>query len=137
MATLAFNDAIVTVNAAVLSPDGVKVDLEYSADELEDTAFGDTTKSRIGGLLDWGGTFEFNQDFAATPAPDVDLFPIVGTVVAIAIRPTSGAIAATNPEYQGNALITSYQIFAQGVGELAKAVCTFVAASALVRDVTP
>ena len=62
MATLALVDAVVSVNAKDLSSDGVKVDLEYSADELEDTAFGDTTKSRIGGLKDWGGTFEFNQD---------------------------------------------------------------------------
>ena len=136
MATLPFNDAVVTVNSKVLSPDGVKVDLDYSADELEDTAFGDTTKSRIGGLKDWGGTLEFNQDFAATPAPDVDLFAIVGTVVPIAIAAVSGTTTATNPEYQGNALITSYKIFGQGVGELAKAVCTFVAAGNLTRAVT-
>ncbi len=136
MATLAFTDATVSVNAKVLSPDGVKVDLDYSAEELEDTAFGDTTKSRIGGLKDWGGTLEFNQDFAATPAPDVDLFAIVGTVVAIAIAPASGTTTATNPEYQGNALITNYKIFGQGVGELARAVCTFVAAGNLTRAVT-
>ncbi len=135
MATLALTDAAVSVNGMDLSPDGVKVDLDYSAEELEDTAFGDTTKSRIGGLLDWGGTLEFNQDFAATPAPDVDLFPIVGTVVAIAIAPASGTTTATNPEYQGNALITSYKIFGQGVGELARAVCTFVAAGNLTRAV--
>ena len=135
MATLALVDAVVSVNAKDLSPDGVKVDLEYSADELEDTAFGDTTKSRIGGLKDWGGTFEFNQDFAATPAPDVDLFAIVGTVVAIAIKPTSAATSATNPDYQGNALVSSYKIFGQGVGELAMAVVTFVAAGDLTRAV--
>ena len=136
MATLLFNDAAVSVNSKDLSPDGVKVDLDYSADELEDTAFGDTTKSRIGGLKDWGGTLEFNQDFAATPAPDVDLFAIVGTVVAIAIAPVSGTTTATNPDYQGNALITGYKIFGQGVGELAKAVVTFVAAGNLTRAVT-
>ncbi len=135
MATLALIDAVVSVNAAALSPDGVKVDLDYSAEELEDTAFGDTTKSRIGGLKDWGGTLEFNQDFAAAPAPDVDLFAIVGTVVAIAIKPTSAATSATNPDYQGNALITNYKIFGQGVGELARALCTFVAAGDLTRAV--
>ena len=133
MATLALTDAIVTVNAAALSPDGVKVDLEYSAEELEDTAFGDTTKSRIGGLFDWGGTFEFNQDFAATPAPDVDLFAVVGTVVAIAFRPTSSSISATNPEYQGNALITNYKIVGESVGDLVKAVVTFLASGNLTR----
>ncbi len=136
MATLALVDAVVLVNAKDLSPDGVKVDMEYSADELEETAFGDTTKSRIGGLKDWGGTLEFNQDFAATPAPDVDLFAIVGTVVAIEIAAVSGTTTATNPAYQGNALITNYKMFGQGVGELAKAVCTFIAAGNLTRAVT-
>ena len=136
MSTLAFNDAVVTVNAKVLSPDGVKVDLDYSAEVLEDTAFGDTAKSRIGGLLDWSGTLEFNQDFAATPAPDVDLFAIVGTVVAIAIAPVSGTTTATNPEYQGNALITSYKPFGQAVGELAKCICTFEGSGVLTRAVT-
>ena len=133
MATLALLDAIVTVNSAALSPDGVKVDLEYSAEELEDTAFGDTTKSRIGGLFDWGGSFEFNQDFDATPAPDVDLFAVVGTVVAIAFRPTSSSISATNPEYQGNALITNYKIVGESVGDLVKAVVTFLASGNLTR----
>ncbi len=136
MTTLALTDAVVSVNAKDLSPDGVKVDIDYSAEELEDTAFGDTTKSRIGGLKDWGGTLEFNQDFAATPAPDVDLFAIVGTVVAIAIKATSSATSATNPDYQGNALITSYKVFGQSVGELAMAVCTFVAAGNLTRATT-
>ena len=135
MATLALTDLTLTVDAKALSPDGVKVDLDYSAEELEDTAFGDTTKSRIGGLKDWGGTMEFNQDFGATPAPDVDLFGIVGTVVAIAAKPTSAATSATNPEYQGNALITGYKIFGQSVGELAKAVLTFMAAGDLTRAV--
>jgi len=135
MATLALTDAVVTVNAKDLSPDGVKVDLDFSAEQLEDTAFGDTTKSRIGGLFDWGGTFEFNQDFAVTPAPDVDLFAVVGTVVAIAVKPTSGATSATNPDYQGNALITNYKVFGQGVGEKAMAVATFVAAGNLTRAV--
>ncbi len=133
MATLALTDAVVSVNGKDLSPDGVKVDLDYSAEELDDTAFGDATKSRIGGLKDWGGTLEFNQDFAASPAPDVDLFAIVGTVVAISIKPTSAGTSGTNPDYQGNALITSYKVFGQGVGEKAVATCTFAAAGDLTR----
>ena len=135
MATLSLTDAVVSVNAKDLSADGVKIDLEYSAEELEDTAFGDTTRQRIGGFKNWGGTLEFNQDFAATPNPDIDLFAIVGTVVAIAIKPTSAATSATNPDYQGQALITNYKIFGQSVGEIAMASCSFVSAGALTRAV--
>ena len=133
MATLAFIDAVVSVDGNDLSSDGTNVTLDYSAEALEKTAFGDTTKIRQGGLKDWAGTLEFNQDFAASPNPDVDLFAAVGNVVAIALKATSSATSATNPDYQGQALITSYQPFGQGVGELAKATVTFEAAGNLSR----
>ena len=80
MATLAFIDAVVSVDGNDLSSDGTNVTLDYSAEALEKTAFGDTTKIRQGGLKDWAGTLEFNQDFAASPNPDVDLFAAVGNV---------------------------------------------------------
>ena len=131
--TLAFIDAVVSVDGKDLSPDGTNVTLDYNAEALEDTAFGDTTKSRIGGLKDWSGTLEFNQDFGSTPAPDVDLFGFVGTVVAIALKATSSSTSATNPDYQGQALITNYKPFGQGVGELGKAQVTFEAAGNLSR----
>ena len=133
MATRAFTDAVVSVGGKDLSPDGTNVTLDYNAEALEDTAFGDTTKSRIGGLKDWSGTLEFNQDFGSTPAPDVDLFAAVGNVVAIALKATSSATAGADPGYQGQARITDYEPFGQGGGELGKAQVTFEAASNLSR----
>lgn len=80
---------------------------------------GDTARSRIKGLGDSTIQINFNQDFAAG-GPDATVAAALGTVVAIKVRPTSSAIAATNPEYVGSYLINQNNPFGNGVGELAK-----------------
>lgn len=133
MASLVLTDAHIIINAVTLSSAGNQVTLPIEADAVEDTAFGDTTKSRIGGLKDWSLEVEFNQDFAAGNV-DATLFPIVGTVVTVEVRPTSSGRSATNPGYNGSALLQSYQPFGNGVGQKATARARFVAAGALARS---
>lgn len=136
MASFAFIDATLTVNAVDLSDYVRSVTLNVEADELDDTAMGDTYRSRIGGLKDWSVSVEFNSDFAASLV-DATLFPLLGTVVAITTKPTSGAISATNPEYQGNVLISQVNPMGNGVGDLATVSVQWPGSGALVRDVTP
>ena len=116
MASFAFIDGVVTVNSVALTTFVTKATLNISADELEDTAMGDTYKSRIGGLKDGSLQLEFNQDFAAS-APDVSLFTLLGTVVTFSIKATSAATSATNPLYSGSVLISQYNPLDNGVGE--------------------
>lgn len=120
MSTLAFIDGRVEVNSVVLSGWGtsVQLPLEYAA--LEDTAFGDTARSRIAGLEDSTVQMGFNQDFAAS-ATDVTLYTAHATKAPVVCkyRPTSGAISATNPEYVGSFLPNQYSPFSNGVGDLA------------------
>lgn len=118
MGSLAFIDARVEVNSVDVSDyiTGVELPIEY--EELEDTAMGDTGRSRIGGLQDSKIKIKFNQDFAAS-ATDVTIWGIRNTVVVIKVRPTSSAIAATNPEYVGSYLISQVNPFGNSVGELA------------------
>lgn len=132
MASIAFIDADVRVNAVDLSDFVTAVTLNISADELDDTAMGDTYRSRIGGLKDWSVTVEFNQDFAAS-APDVSLFSLLGTSVAFLVKATSAANSATNPQYSGNVLVSQINPFANSVGDLAKMSVTWPGASALAR----
>lgn len=94
----------------------VELPIEYEA--LEDTAFGDTARSRLAGLQDSTIKIDFNQDFAAS-APDVTVMAVDGTVVTIKVRPTSAAISSTNPEYVGSYLIAEWSPFTSSVGELA------------------
>ena len=94
------------------------VTLEISADEQETTAFGDTYRTRIGGLKDASISLDFHQDFGAASV-DATLFPLLGSTVAFTVTPTSGTVSATNPSYTGTALVTQYSPFANSVGDLA------------------
>ncbi len=120
MSTFAFTDARVEINSVVMSTfcTGVTLPLEFEA--LEDTAFGDTSRSRVAGLGDSTLSAQFNQDFAAS-ATDATLYAAYATkaAVVVKVRPTSASIGATNPEYVGSYLPNQYQPFGNSVGELA------------------
>lgn len=135
MAALAFTDCYVSLNAKVLSPFVKSVTLNYSAEMLDETAMGDTTRINKGGLKNWSLDVEFIQDFGATPAPDIDLFSLVGSTLAIIIRPVSGTvIGATNPEYRGTGCLESYPPLGGGVGDLAGTSITIQSAGTLTRN---
>lgn len=133
MSSFVFVDGFVQINSVNLSASGRQATVDYSAEQQDDTAFGDTTRSRLGGLKDWSMTIEFNQDHAAGNV-DATMFGIVGTVVAVEVRPTSASRSATNPGYTGNALVQSYSPVGAGVGETAKARVQLVAAGTLSRS---
>lgn len=134
MASFAFTDARVLVNAVNLSAFVRSVTLNVEAEDLEDTAMGDTFRSRIGGLKDWSLDIEFNQDFAAS-AVDVTIFALLGTVVAVTVRPTTAAISATNPEYSGNVLVNEYNPLDGSVGDLATTSVSWPGSGTLTRAV--
>lgn len=118
MATLAFIDCRFEFNGVDLSPWTTNVTLPAEFEQLEDTAMGDIGRSRRTGLQDSTLGFTLNQDFAAA-AVDATLWAAIGTIVVVKVRPTTAAIASTNPEYVGSYLVSSYSPFGNGVGELA------------------
>jgi hypothetical protein len=132
MATFAFIDGTITVNAVNMSPMITSVSLKIQADELEDTAFGDTYRSRLGGLKDWSVDIDFNQDFA-TSQVDQTLFPLLGTVITVTVKATSAANSATNPQYSGSVLVKEYTPLDGGVGDLAKTSVSWPGAGTLTR----
>lgn len=119
MATHALLDARVEINSVDLSDWATSVTLPIEFEALEDTAFGDTARSRLAGLQDSNLQINWNQDFAASSV-DATLWAAKGTIIVVKIRPTSSAIGATNPEYVGSYLVSQYSPFTSGVGELAK-----------------
>lgn len=135
MASFAFTDAHVTINAVDLSDHIRKVTIKAEVDDLENTAMGAASKGRIGGLKDWTIDFEFNQDFAASNV-DATLWPLLGTVVTVTVRPTSAAKSATNPEYSGPALVKEYTPMDGSVGDLATTSVSWPGAGALTRAVS-
>lgn len=118
MSTFALVDARVEINSVDLSRWVTSVQLPIEFEALENTAMGQTARSRQAGLEDSTITINFNDDFAAS-AVDATLWAARKTVVVIKVRPTSGAISATNPEYVGSYLVSQINPFGNSVGELA------------------
>jgi hypothetical protein len=132
MATLVLTDADVVINSVNLSSAVRSVTVNYSAELQDETAMGDDTRIRLGGLKDWSMDMEFNQDFAAANV-DATLFPLVGTTFAVEVKPTSGAVSATNPKYTGTGILESYPPLGNAVGDLATTSITIQSAGTLTR----
>lgn len=136
MPSLAFTDAFVSINAVDVSANVQSVTLNYAAEMLDETVMGATTRTNKGGLKTWSLDIEFKQDFAASPAPDVVLFPLVGTTFTIIVRPVKATVVgATNPNYTGTGILESYNPIGNSVGDLATAPVTIQSAGALTRAV--
>jgi hypothetical protein len=136
MAKFYAQDYKVTVGTNVLSDSIASVTLDITTDEIETTAFGQTYRTRIGGLRDASVSLDFHQDFGAGSV-DALLFPLMGSTVAVKIAPTSGTVTATNPEYRFTALVTQYQPFAGAVGDLATLSITWPVSGEVVRGTAP
>ncbi len=132
MATIAFTDGYVNINSNNLSAYSHNAALTYEVEELDETAFGDDTRIRKGGLKNWNMEIEFHQDFADNLLDEI-LFALLGTTVTCAIRPTSGSKSTSNPEYTGTGLIQSYKPIGNAVGDLAGASLSIVSAGTLTR----
>ena len=112
------SNASITINSVDLSSYVTSITLSQSADNLEDTAMGDTSRSYIGGLTSGTVDIEFNADFAASKT-EATIFPLVGTSTAVVVKPVAASVSATNPSYTFNAIVTSWDTLNGSVGEIA------------------
>jgi hypothetical protein len=125
VAQIVLTDASITVNSVSLGNRANSVELNYEVDSVEITAFGDSGHKFTGGLQNLTCNIEFMQDFAATNV-EATIYPLVGTTTTVVIKPTSGAVSATNPSYTiSNAFLASHQPVAGAVGELAMTSLSF------------
>ena len=65
MAKFAATDYLVTINGGTVSTNLNSVELAQEADDIETTAFGQTFRTRIGGLK--SGTLTLNRDLIKAP----------------------------------------------------------------------
>jgi hypothetical protein len=140
MAKYVLRDAMVVINAVDLSDHVSAATIETSRPEVDVTSMGADYMETVGGIPDVTITVTFFQDHAAGEV-DATLWPLssTDTPFTVAIRPTSAAISATNPEYQMSALMYSYSPISGDVGSASSTDVTFrnAAQTGLVRDVTP
>lgn len=117
MAVVVLTNAVVTINGVTLSDHVRKVTVNINSEEKDFTAMGATGKARRAGLRDDSYTVEFNQDYAGGSV-DATLFPLVGAApFAVTARATTAAKSATNPSYEGNAILTKYNPLDGQVGD--------------------
>lgn len=96
MATLTLRDATVFGAGYDFSADLNEVGLDFSCTELDDSAFGDTFRSRIGGMADSDFMMKGWWQSASLNAPDPQIttnFSVANTVMTISPDGTDGSVA--------------------------------------------
>lgn len=94
-----------------------KAEVAINVDQKEVTNYASLGwKEVLGGIKAGTIAAEFLEDFAAG-ALDSILWPLLGTVVAFEVRPTSAVVGASNPKWTGNLLIAELKPISGGVGD--------------------
>ena len=133
MARIVLTNALVTVNAIDLSDLVASVTLNSSIDVVETTAFSSTAaRTRIGGLADNSISLEFHQDYASGEV-EATIYPLLGTVTTVTVKPVNTATSASNPLYTASALVSEWTPLNGAVGELATASVTWPVSGAIVK----
>jgi hypothetical protein len=117
MAGQIYKNAYLSLNGSDVSHSTQELELTYEAETQDNTTMGDSTRSSLGGLKNWGVTATLVQDFTAASVDSI-LFPLVGTVVPIEVRPDNSAVGAGNPKFTGYGLVKSYNPLGGKVGDL-------------------
>lgn len=131
MSTLHFRNAFIEINGQNLSSNFSSATLDFKAEMLDETAFGDFSRIHKGGLFDWSLNMKAHQDFAAV---DAVLWPLVGTTVCFEIRPQNICSTGINPRYSGIGIIDTYTPMGGDVGTLLDTPVNIQSASDLSRD---
>lgn len=97
MATSTYlSNPVVTVNSVDLSDQCTGATININYDQLEATAFGDTSRKFTSGLGNHSVTLDFYASFA-TSESWATLKAIVGSTTTVIVKPAVGADSATNP----------------------------------------
>lgn len=132
MARIVLTNAVVKINGVDLSDHVASVELAQEVEEVETTAFGDSARTRTGGLANNSLSLDFHQDFASASVDDT-LNGLVGGTASFEILPAGTAVGATNPRYTGTVLLTEWTPVSGAIGELATASVTWPISGAVTR----
>jgi hypothetical protein len=132
MARIVLTNAVVKINGVDLSDHVASVELAQEVEEVETTAFGDTARTRTGGLANNSLSLDFHQDFASGSV-DATLNALVGGTASFEVLPAGTAVSATNPKYTGTVLLTEWTPVSGAIGELATASVTWPVSGAVTR----
>ena len=115
----------VTINSVDLSDQCTAATITYTAEALENTAFGSTARTYTAGLQNNSVTVTLYQSYAGSET-EVSIYNLVGTTTSIVIKPSSAAVSATNPSYTiATAYLESHTPINASLGELSTIDLTF------------
>jgi hypothetical protein len=112
------------------------VTLNYKQEILDKTAMGSSGRRRTYGLRDASLSVEFNQEYSTAwkggtvKSMDGLLYGLMGVASSncfISVRATTGAVGASNPQYNGRYLLESYNPVSGGVADLGVVTASFSA----------
>jgi hypothetical protein len=131
MARVVLTDAVVKIGTTDLSDHVASVEIAVERDNIETTAFGDSGRTRVGGLEDSSISLDFHQDFDPAEV-DATIFPLVGGTAAFEILPKGTAVGSANPKFTGTVLVTEWG-FGGAIGELATKSVTWPVSGVVTR----
>lgn len=134
MAIEVLKNAYVMINTVDLSDHVRSLTLPLSTAEIDASCMGSDYTAVLAGLKGASLDVTFAQDFASSEV-DATLWAVYdgGVAVAIKVRRDAGAVSATNPEYQFNAIMPSYQPINGSVGALHEVQASFVSDGTITR----
>jgi hypothetical protein len=93
--------------------------VNYVVEALEDTAFGSTARTNAPGLQNNSATLTVYASYASSESY-ATLSALVGTKCFLRVKPTSGALSATNPGFElTNTFLSALPVINSNLGELA------------------
>jgi len=127
MATSTYlSNPVVTVNSVDLSDQCTAATFTQRYDQLEATAFGDSSRKYVSGLGNHEVTLSLYMSYASTESY-ATLSNLVGGVTTVIVKPAVGAESATNPGFTlTGALLTELPLINATMGELSTIDVTFV-----------
>jgi hypothetical protein len=131
MARTVLTNAYVKIAGVNFSDYIASIEFSDEAEEIETTAFGQTGRTRVGGLRDQSVSLDFHQNFDPSEV-DATIGALVGGTAAIEFAPKGTAIGTANPKWSGSVLVTEWG-FGGGVGELATVSVTWPVDGVLTR----
>jgi hypothetical protein len=136
---LVLTDAVITLGSAAFSISGKanKVEIPLQVDEQDATVFGGVWKQRTGGLLDAKLNATVLNSYGAGDVDELMWGWNIGRIpIPFAVKPTSAAIAPTNPQWSGLVLPTGYSPIAGDIGNIVKFDISWPTSGAVARAVS-
>lgn len=130
------NPALVEIATVDLADQCTAAVMTVVYDQLENTAFGSTARTYVGGLENNTCTVTLYNSYA-TAETYATLLTLVGTQVTVKIQPTGAATSATNPILTlTDCLLGSLPVANMALGELSTVDLEFVGGT-FSQDITP